>query len=179
MHCSIELHFLVYLYVTLQSIQFLIFLISDQHHNMHARPHFHSLSVVIYNKPILVWNARLWLARIYFYNDVYVSTKILALVVCLMDDSFLNQNRYFLLKAFNLLKKSRWVSSSKKGGGGGYSEFVFYESYKTESQRDLKITHVENIISQNQLLFSMKVIININPKYTWVFLFFKNISKGK
>lgn len=46
-------------------------LISDQPHNMHARPHFHSLSVVIYNKPILVWNACLWLTRIYFYNDVY------------------------------------------------------------------------------------------------------------
>lgn len=47
-------------------------------------------------------------------------------------------------------------------GGGGYS----YESYEIESQRDLKITYVENIISQNQLLFSKKVIININPKYT-------------
>lgn len=70
-------------------------LISDQQHNMHARPHFNSLSVVIYNKPILVWNACLWLARIYFYNVVFVSTKILALVVCLMDDSILNQNRYF------------------------------------------------------------------------------------
>lgn len=53
--------------------------------------------------------------------------------------------------------------------GGGYSEFFLYESYEIESQRDLKITYVENIISQNQLLFSKKVIININPKYTWVF----------
>lgn len=63
--------------------------------------------------------------------------------------------------------------------GGGYSEFFLYESYEIESQRDLKITYVENIISQNQLLFSKKVIININPKYTWGFFYLSNISKGK
>lgn len=50
--------------------------------------------------------------------------------------------------------------------GGGYSEFFLYESYKIESQQELKISYVENIISQNHLLFSKKVTININPKYT-------------
>lgn len=85
----------------------------------------------------------------------------------------------FSLKSLQSIKKNHDEFLAVRKGGGGYSEFVLYESYKIESQRDLKITHVENIISQNQLLFSMKVIININPKYTWVFLFFKNISKGK
>lgn len=50
---------------------------------------------------------------------------------------------------------------------GGYSEFFYMiSSYKIESHQELKISYVENIISQNHLLFSKKVTININPKYT-------------